>query len=292
MANETIIIDVQSKFTDNASAGLKSAGLQADRYKTKLDGATKASEKLGGTKVKPKLGAPTDHATPVFKKVLGLGRSFGRKTYKATVDVNDQASGKIRGLSSKIFSLKSLLTGVTAGVAAKKAIIDPIGVADFSTTAQIGFETMLGSKKKADKFMRDVKNFAVDTPFETQDVVSNAQRMLSVGWNRKNVLKDMNRIGNQSAATGTGAAGIERVTTALGQMRMKGKGETQGGMGIENELEEDDIASADAVILAVAIGIEGEERFEEKEEEGKVITIDPSVVIKNPAEIIDQAEKL
>lgn len=223
MANETIIIDVQSKFTDNASAGLKSAGLQADRYKTKLDGATKASEKLGGTKVKPKLGAPTDHATPVFKKVLGLGRSFGRKTYKATVDVNDQASGKIRGLSSKIFSLKSLLTGVTAGVAAKKAIIDPIGVADFLTTAQIGFETMLGSKKKADKFMRDVKNFAVDTPFETQDVVSNAQRMLSVGWNRKNVLKDMNRIGNQSAATGTGAAGIERVTTALGQMRMKGK---------------------------------------------------------------------
>lgn len=162
MANETIIIDVQSKFTDNASAGLKSAGLQADRYKTKLDGATKASEKLGGTKVKPKLGAPTDHATPVFKKVLGLGRSFGRKTYKATVDVNDQASGKIRGLSSKIFSLKSLLTGVTAGIAVKKAIIDPIGVADFSTTAQIGFETMLGSKKKADKFMRDVKNFAVD----------------------------------------------------------------------------------------------------------------------------------
>ena len=70
------------------------------------------------------------------------------------------------------------------------------------------------------------------------------------------------------------------------------KVETQGGMGIENELEEDDIASADAVILAVAIGIEGEERFEEKEEEGKVITIDPSVVIKNPAEIIDQAEKL
>lgn len=70
------------------------------------------------------------------------------------------------------------------------------------------------------------------------------------------------------------------------------KVETQGGMGIENELEEDDIASADAVILAVAIGVEGEERFEEKEEEGKVITIDPSVVIKNPAEIIDQAEKL
>ena len=52
------------------------------------------------------------------------------------------------------------------------------------------------------------------------------------------------------------------------------------------------IAAADAVILAIAIGIEGEERFEEKEEEGKIIKIDPSVVIRDPAEIIDQAEKL
>ena len=55
------------------------------------------------------------------------------------------------------------------------------------------------------------------------------------------------------------------------------KVETQGGMGIENELDEDEIAAADAVILAIAIGIEGEERFEEKEEEGKIIKIDPSV---------------
>ena len=70
------------------------------------------------------------------------------------------------------------------------------------------------------------------------------------------------------------------------------KVETQGSMGIENELEQEEIDEADAVILAIAVGIDGEERFEEKEEEGKVITIDPSVVIKNPAEIIDQAEKL
>lgn len=58
------------------------------------------------------------------------------------------------------------------------------------------------------------------------------------------------------------------------------KVETQGGLGIENELEEDEIASADAVILAIAIGIEGAERFEEKEDAGKVISVDPSVIIK------------
>ncbi|CQR25809.1 PTS system fructose-specific transporter subunit IIB [Streptococcus varani] len=70
------------------------------------------------------------------------------------------------------------------------------------------------------------------------------------------------------------------------------KVETQGSMGIENELEQQEVDAADLVILAVAIGIDGEERFEEKEDNGKVLHVDPSQVIKHPAEIIDAAEKL
>lgn len=66
------------------------------------------------------------------------------------------------------------------------------------------------------------------------------------------------------------------------------KVETQGGLGIENEIEEDEIEDADFVLMAVSVGIEGEERFEEKEEEGKVLTVDPSEVIKNPEEVIDR----
>ena len=46
------------------------------------------------------------------------------------------------------------------------------------------------------------------------------------------------------------------------------KVETQGGMGIENELEQEEIDEADVVIMAVAIGIEMEERFEEKQDAG------------------------
>ena len=37
---------------------------------------------------------------------------------------------------------------------------------------------------------------------------------------------------------------------------------------LKNELDEDEIA-ADAVILAIAIGIEGEERFEKRKKRGK-----------------------
>lgn len=68
--------------------------------------------------------------------------------------------------------------------------------------------------------------------------------------------------------------------------------ETQGSMGIENELEQEDVDDADAVILAIAIGIEGEERFEEKEAQGKVITVNPGEMIKHPAKVFDNLEKL
>ncbi len=40
------------------------------------------------------------------------------------------------------------------------------------------------------------------------------------------------------------------------------KVETQGLMGIENELEDDDIEGADLVIIGADIGVEGLDRFE------------------------------
>jgi fructose PTS system EIIB component len=70
------------------------------------------------------------------------------------------------------------------------------------------------------------------------------------------------------------------------------KVETQGGMGIDNELSEEEIAAADVVIMAVAIGIEGEERFEEKEDAGRILTLNPAEVIRDPAAIIDKAISL
>ena len=70
------------------------------------------------------------------------------------------------------------------------------------------------------------------------------------------------------------------------------KVETQGGMGINNELEQDEIDAADVVILAIAIGIEGDERFDEKRDAGKVIEVDPTQAIKDIKKLIDRAEAL
>ncbi len=64
--------------------------------------------------------------------------------------------------------------------------------------------------------------------------------------------------------------------------------ETQGSIGIEDELDPKDIAEADVVILAVDVAIDKTERFEGK----KVIKIGTSTLIKNPIGFIQKVEKV
>ncbi len=63
--------------------------------------------------------------------------------------------------------------------------------------------------------------------------------------------------------------------------------ETQGSIGIENELSQEEINEADVIILAVAVMVEGEERFEDKE----VFNADVNDAISKPSEVIDEAIK-
>lgn len=66
------------------------------------------------------------------------------------------------------------------------------------------------------------------------------------------------------------------------------KVETQGAIGIENELEPDEIADADIVILGIGIEIEGRERFDDK----KILQVEVSKCVHHPEEVLDEAEKM
>lgn len=61
--------------------------------------------------------------------------------------------------------------------------------------------------------------------------------------------------------------------------------ETQGTIGIENELTQKQIDQADVVILAVDVKISGMERFEGK----KIIKVPTEVAIKSPNKLILKA---
>ncbi len=66
------------------------------------------------------------------------------------------------------------------------------------------------------------------------------------------------------------------------------KVETQGAIGIENELTIEDVSSADVVLLTKDIAIKNEERFTGK----KIVRITVAQAAKQAPEIIDKLESM
>src|SRR5664280_1271901 len=60
------------------------------------------------------------------------------------------------------------------------------------------------------------------------------------------------------------------------------KVETQGAMGIENELSADDIARADVVILAAGIAVRNRDRFEGM----RIVEVPVQDAIKDPERVV------
>ena len=77
------------------------------------------------------------------------------------------------------------------------------------------------------------------------------------------------------AHTYMAAEQLEKTAKSLGH---EIKVETQGAMGIENELSRADISAADVVIFAVNIDVEQKDRFDGK----KIIEVPAQEAIKNP----------
>ncbi len=131
----------------------------------------------------------------------------------------DKAAGKISTSLGGIAKVGLLgLGGLVAGVGAVG-----IGFDNMKQQAQIAFTTMLGSGAKAKAFLDDLQDFAQKTPFEFPDLIKGSQRLMAMGFAAKDVRPTLTAVGDAVAGLGGGAEMIGRVTTALGQMKAKGK---------------------------------------------------------------------
>lgn len=74
----------------------------------------------------------------------------------------------------------------------------------------------------------------------------------------------------------------ERLEKAAKRLGHTIKVETQGAMGIENELSADDIARADVVILAAGIAVRNRDRFEGM----RIVEVPVQEAIKDPERIV------
>ena len=170
--------------------------------------------------------AAKDKASSILDKVKTLGKGIAGKTWSAIVKVKDYAMSPLTKIKNTLFSIKTLAATVFAGFAAKQLVVNPISTADAYSSAKIGFQTLLG-EEKGQKMMDDLDVFAKATPFKTNEVIAQSQKMLAMGWNANDILPDMQTIGDAAAATGKGEEGLQRIVLALSQIKSKGKLSTE-----------------------------------------------------------------
>jgi tape measure domain-containing protein len=96
-------------------------------------------------------------------------------------------------------------------------------IAASNEQAQISFTTMLGSARKARRFLGELQKFAAKTPFEFPELQTAASSLISAGFHAKQVIPIMTTLGDVTSGMGTGSEGIKRATVALQQMSAAGK---------------------------------------------------------------------
>ena len=208
---ETVVIEISAVYKDRTKAGLNSSISGYDRLNKSIQKtqqqANKASNSMG------------DLANKV--------KSIAGKVINIPVKIIDYATSPLRKLYNFATSLKGVLTGLAIGQTFNQAISAPLSLADQYSSAKIGFETLFRSAEKAQKMMNDIDQFAIETPFNTSNVISNIQKMMAYGWDTSRLLTDMRTIGDAAAATGKGDEGLGSIVYALSEIRSKGKLSTQ-----------------------------------------------------------------
>tara|TARA_R110002050_G_C8959767_1_gene514186 strand:+ start:1796 stop:5437 length:3642 start_codon:yes stop_codon:yes gene_type:complete len=83
----------------------------------------------------------------------------------------------------------------------------------------IAFETMLGSKAKADQIMSEAITFAQKTPFTLTDVASNIKQLMAMGIATEKVMDTMKSLGDVAAGV---SVPLQRVAINYGQVATLG----------------------------------------------------------------------
>ena len=161
-----------------------------------------------------------------IRNITSGAEGLTKKTWTAIVTIKDLATAPLQGIKNMLFSMQSLVIAITAGVATQQLVLNPISVADAYSSANISFSTLLGASQ-GQQMMDDLDAFAAATPFNTSNVISNAQKMLAMGWDADNIITDMAIIGNAAAATGKLDQGLESIVRALSQIKTKGRLSTE-----------------------------------------------------------------
>ena len=151
--------------------------------------------------------------------------TVSKQSKKATSGIKGFADkcNKMTGALSAIAAVQlgSVFTGMAGGIL-------NMGIASIQAAAQmrqyeIAFQTMLKSAEAGTQMLRDLQQFAAETPFDVPGVVSAGQQLMAFGFKAEEIIPMLTNLGDAASGLGLGTEGVSRLAYALGQMQTSGK---------------------------------------------------------------------
>lgn len=151
--------------------------------------------------------------------------TVSKQSKKATSGIKGFADkcNKMNGALSVIAAVQlgSVFTGMAGGIL-------NMGIASVQAAAQmrqyeIAFQTMLKSAEAGTQMLRDLQQFAAETPFDVPGVVSAGQQLMAFGFKAEEIIPMLTNLGDAASGLGLGTEGVSRLAYALGQMQTSGK---------------------------------------------------------------------
>jgi tape measure domain-containing protein len=146
------------------------------------------------------------------------------------IDLNDKVTSKLKGVQNEAKKTDSAFSGINStlgalgigvGIGSLGALAK--GIYDITSAAEqtrIQFEVMLGSASKADTMIKQIREFAAATPFETQDLEQATSTMLGFGIAAEDIMPNIKMLGD---VAGGNSDKFSRIVYAFSQVSATGR---------------------------------------------------------------------
>lgn len=139
------------------------------------------------------------------------------KEQERAAKATTQTSDSLTDLLKKGAAIGGITFGVDKVIQLGKEIVNVRGEIQ---QLEIAFETMLGSKEKADKMMADIKKLALSTPFTLTEVADNTKQIIAMGIASEKAIDTVKMLGDVAAGV---SVPLWRVAINYGQVSALGK---------------------------------------------------------------------
>jgi len=166
-----------------------------------------------------------------------IGRAVGQGVTSNTAAIGQSID---RDVTAKFFQAAASATAFTGAVMGTRAIIERTvgklaGLFDQLAQAQAGFTAIVG-EKAGGKLLDEIRIFAKESPFVTQQLVNYSQQLLGVGMASEKIVPLLKDTGNVIASVGGDTNNLSRVLFALTQIKTVGRLMGQDAMQLQSAL--------------------------------------------------------